>query len=85
MNKKLQISIIIIGYNTSSDLLKLLGSIKVVRGSENITFGSGGSQFFRAAEDGRSVMVRGARRLICFPKYGVISVPGFFFLRANFR
>ena len=36
MSKKLQISIIIIGYNTSSDLLKLLGSIKVARGSENI-------------------------------------------------
>ena len=36
MSKKLQISIIIIGYNTSSDLLRLLGSIKVTRGSENI-------------------------------------------------
>ena len=36
MNKKLQLSIIIIGYNTLSELLKLLASINLVRGSENI-------------------------------------------------
>ena len=36
MNKNLQISIIIIGYNTRADLLKLLESINLINGSENI-------------------------------------------------